>query len=35
MNCTICGKPLCAAEIKLKVTAHFPCVFKEAFGDVD
>jgi len=30
--CTICGKPLSEKEIALKVTAHFSCVFNEAFG---
>jgi hypothetical protein len=31
--CDICKRPLSASEINLKVTAHFPCIFNECFGE--
>lgn len=35
MNCTICDKPLHDFEVRLGVTAHFPCVCSLAFGPND
>lgn len=31
-TCTLCGKPLSPEEIRIKVTAHFPCICEAAFG---
>ena len=32
-NCNLCGKPLVGeTRLGLKVTAHFECIFNEAYG---
>ena len=35
MDCNLCGKPLSAAEQRLKATAHFACVVAEGYDDPD